>query len=229
MSATGWVILAIAVGVLAVAAIAALTDTWARDGQRSFATDSAPSTTGRWGRRRRPQCRRERLAHPRGALRRAGDQAAKGARPRGHDSPRTGTMPSASLSTTQSSRREADRVVRNVLDERGYPDDDLETRSAAVSVGHPRVVQRYRHGHDMVHGNGATVSERTENLRKAMVDFRAVFIEMVESAPRSPRADTEVGARRPRERREDPPCPALSGASRAAAIVPVSRGCSSVG
>ena len=33
--------------------------------------------------------------------------------------------------------READRVVRQVLDERGYPDDDLDTRAAAVSVGHP--------------------------------------------------------------------------------------------
>ena len=85
--------------------------------------------------------------------------------------------------------READRVVRNVLDERGYPDDDLETRSAAVSVEHPRVVQRYRHGHDMVHGNGASGAERTENLRKAMVDFRMVFVELIEVEPdRSVRA-----------------------------------------
>jgi hypothetical protein len=77
--------------------------------------------------------------------------------------------------------READRIVRNVLDERGYPNDDLDTQTAAVSVEHPRAVQRYRHGHEMVHGNGANDSEqRTENLRKAMVDFRAVFVEMVE-------------------------------------------------
>ena len=82
--------------------------------------------------------------------------------------------------------READRVVRDVLDERGYPGDDFDRQAAAVSVDHPRVVDRYRHGHEMVHGNGATGDERTENLRKAMVDFRAVFTELVEDVEREP-------------------------------------------
>ena len=76
--------------------------------------------------------------------------------------------------------READSIVRGVLDDKGYPDDDFESRAAAVSVDHPTVVARYRHGHEMVHGNGATGEERTENLRKAMVDFRAVFEQLVE-------------------------------------------------
>ena len=51
--------------------------------------------------------------------------------------------------------READRIVRSVLEERGYPNDDFDTQVAAVSVDHPNVVERYRHGHQMVHGNGA--------------------------------------------------------------------------
>ena len=76
--------------------------------------------------------------------------------------------------------READRIVRNVLEDRGYPSDDFDARAAAISVDHPKVVTRYRHGHDMLHGNGATGAERTENLRKAMVDFRSVFFEVVE-------------------------------------------------
>jgi hypothetical protein len=76
--------------------------------------------------------------------------------------------------------READRVVRDVLEERGYPKDDFDTQAAAVSVDHPKVVDRYRHGHDMVHGNGESGEERTENLRKAMVDFRMVFTELIE-------------------------------------------------
>ncbi len=79
--------------------------------------------------------------------------------------------------------READSIVRSVLDEKGYPDDDFDTRSAAMSVDHPNVVARYRHGHEMVHGNGAKGEERTENLRKAMVDFRAVFEQLVEAMP----------------------------------------------
>ena len=81
--------------------------------------------------------------------------------------------------------READRVVRDVLDERGYP-NDFDEQAAAVSVDHPHVAQRYRHGHEMVHGNGATGDERTENLRKAMVDFRAVFHELVEETEPEP-------------------------------------------
>ncbi len=76
--------------------------------------------------------------------------------------------------------READRIVRGVLDDRGYPNDDLDTQTAAMSVEHPNAVQRYRHGHDMVHSNGQSPEERTESLRKAMVDFRVVFEELVE-------------------------------------------------
>ncbi len=76
--------------------------------------------------------------------------------------------------------READRIVRDVLDERGYPRGDFDKQADAVSVDHPEAVQRYRHGHEMVHGNGANGDERTENLRKAMVDFREVFAELVD-------------------------------------------------
>ena len=79
--------------------------------------------------------------------------------------------------------READRIVRSVLEEKGYPDEDFDSQAAAVSVDHPKVVERYRHGHEMVHGNGAKGQERTENLRKAMVDFRAVFERLVEREP----------------------------------------------
>jgi hypothetical protein len=79
--------------------------------------------------------------------------------------------------------READRIVRDVLEERGYPKDDFDRQAAAVSVDHPDVADRYRHGHDMVHGNGASGAKRTESLRKAMVDFRTVFEELVESTP----------------------------------------------
>ena len=87
--------------------------------------------------------------------------------------------------------READRIVRDVLEERGYPSDDFDTQAAAVSVDHPKAVQRYRHGHEMVHGNGASGDERTENLRKAMVDFRAVFDELVEVASPTPAEPVE--------------------------------------
>jgi hypothetical protein len=74
--------------------------------------------------------------------------------------------------------RAAERIVVRVLEDRGYPTDvDTEQQAAHVAVDHPEVVERYRHGHAMLvtDGNGGD----TENLRKAMIDFRAVFETLV--------------------------------------------------
>jgi hypothetical protein len=74
--------------------------------------------------------------------------------------------------------RAAERVVVRVLEDRGYPTDvDTEEQAAHVAVDHPEVVERYRHGHAMLEsdGNGGD----TENLRKAMIDFRSVFETLV--------------------------------------------------
>jgi hypothetical protein len=49
-----------------------------------------------------------------------------------------------------------------------------------VSVDHPDVVERYRHGRSMVEGDGA---ERTEDLRKATVDFRTVLEDLLQAEP----------------------------------------------
>jgi hypothetical protein len=75
--------------------------------------------------------------------------------------------------------RSAERVVVRVLEDRGYPTDvDSERQAAHVAVDHPDVVERYRHGHAMLESNGGN-GEETENLRKAMIDFRAVFETLV--------------------------------------------------
>lgn len=76
--------------------------------------------------------------------------------------------------------READSIVKSVLQERGYPSDDFDAQAAAISVDHPQLVQRYRHGHEMVRANGSDAKHRTENLRQAMVDFRMVVEELLE-------------------------------------------------
>ena len=74
--------------------------------------------------------------------------------------------------------RTAERVVVRVLEDRGYPTDvDTEQQAAHVAVDHPEVVERYRHGHAMLEGNGN--GDNTENLRRAMIDFRAVFETLV--------------------------------------------------
>ena len=76
--------------------------------------------------------------------------------------------------------RQADALLVRVLDERGYEvDDDPDRRADDVSVEHPEVVQRYRHGHSMLKASDG--DDGTENLRKAMVDFRVVFEELIEA------------------------------------------------
>ena len=74
--------------------------------------------------------------------------------------------------------RSAERVVGRVLTDRGYPTDaDTEAQAVHVAVDHPDVVERYRHGHAML--ESVDGGQDTENLRKAMIDFRSVFEELV--------------------------------------------------
>ena len=74
---------------------------------------------------------------------------------------------------------EADALVMEVMQARGYPvADDFEQRAADVSVDHPEVVEHYR----AAHGISADATEgraSTEDLRQAMVHFRALFEELL--------------------------------------------------
>jgi hypothetical protein len=72
----------------------------------------------------------------------------------------------------------ADALLTRVMRTRGYPVDNFEQRSADLSVDHPDVVQNYRQGHDIAlrhQGGHAT----TEDLRQAMIHYRALFDELV--------------------------------------------------
>ena len=74
--------------------------------------------------------------------------------------------------------RAAERLVERLLGERGYPEDeDVEHRLALVAVDHPDAVERYRHGRAMVEEDNA---RHTEDLRKAMLDYRAVLEELLQ-------------------------------------------------
>ncbi len=73
---------------------------------------------------------------------------------------------------------EADRLVRELLLKRGYPVADFDLRAADISVGHPIVVNNYRAAQRIV-----SLDQRgeasTEDLRKAVVHFRALFDELL--------------------------------------------------
>jgi hypothetical protein len=74
---------------------------------------------------------------------------------------------------------QADRLVGEVMQVRGYPVGDFEQRAADVSVNHPRVVEHYRAAHGIVlrHERGEA---GTEDLRQAMVHYRALFEDLLE-------------------------------------------------
>jgi len=73
---------------------------------------------------------------------------------------------------------EADKLVRDLLNKRGYPVADFDLRAADISVDHPIVVDNYRAAQRIV-----SLDQRgeasTEDLRKAVVHFRALFDELL--------------------------------------------------
>jgi hypothetical protein len=75
---------------------------------------------------------------------------------------------------------DADRLVQGVMAERGYPVDNFDQRAADISVDHPQVVENYRAGHGISlateHGEAST-----EDMRQAMVHYRALFEELLET------------------------------------------------
>ena len=73
---------------------------------------------------------------------------------------------------------DADRLVGEVMHARGYPVGDFEQRVADISVDHPTVVMNYRAARDIVRDRDARRTT-TEDLRQAMVHFRALFNDLL--------------------------------------------------
>jgi hypothetical protein len=81
----------------------------------------------------------------------------------------------------------ADRLIQSAMADRGYPVEDFEQRAADVSVDHPRVVENYREGRRLA-GASADGTGSTEDLRRAMRHYRALFDELVEPGADEPLA-----------------------------------------
>lgn len=88
---------------------------------------------------------------------------------------------------------DADGLLGQVMTARGYPVADFEQRAGDVSVDHPEVVRNYRAGHDIAlrHEQGKAT---TEDLRQAMIHYRALFDELVNEsgAPSAPAREAEA-------------------------------------
>jgi len=85
---------------------------------------------------------------------------------------------------------EADRLVTRLMETLGYPIANFEQRAADISVDHPRVVENYRAARDLAMESRRGVVS-TESQRQAMVHYRALFEDLLET-----RTEQEVEVRR---------------------------------
>ena len=99
---------------------------------------------------------------------------------------------------------EADQLLGDIMATCGYPMGDFEQRAADISVDHPVVTQNYRSAHEIALRQGKGQAS-TEDLRRAMIHYRALFEDLVNdrkepvAADRKPVAVADRGADFPRE------------------------------
>ena len=89
-------------------------------------------------------------------------------------------MQTAFIDNPSSAVGDADRLVIEVMRERGYPIEDFDQRAADISVDHPAVVDNYRAAHRI------SLSQQqgnvdTEQERQAFVHYRALFEKLLET------------------------------------------------
>lgn len=101
-----------------------------------------------------------------------------GAREKYADSWRT--VQTAFVDNPSSAVGDADRLVTQVMRDRGYPIDDFDQRAADISVDHPKVVENYRTAHSiyLLQEEGDV---GTEDQREAFVHYRALFEKLLET------------------------------------------------
>lgn len=95
---------------------------------------------------------------------------------------------------------QADALIIAVMGERGYPMDDFDRRTEDISVDHPDVVQHYRAAHDIsvrldqdTNASASSTAVSTEDLRQALVHYRALFQELLEADEDEPARDHATG------------------------------------
>jgi hypothetical protein len=86
---------------------------------------------------------------------------------------------------------DADRLLTDVMRERGYPVDDFDQRAADISVDHPTVVENYRAAHT-IHLSNQNGDAGTEKQRQAFVHYRALFDKLLDQDNNDRPQDTDT-------------------------------------
>ncbi|MFF0369729.1 hypothetical protein [Micromonospora sp. NPDC005087] len=96
---------------------------------------------------------------------------------------------------------DADDLVTRLIEEQGYPTGDFSDQIAHLSVDHARTLTNYRDAHE-IHLRNSRGEASTEELRQAVVHYRALFADLLGEEP--------VGHRPPEQRHPDTPHDATS-------------------
>ncbi|MEU5548929.1 MULTISPECIES: hypothetical protein [unclassified Micromonospora] len=77
---------------------------------------------------------------------------------------------------------QADELVTRLVAERGYPTGDFSDQLAHLSVEHARTLGHYRDAHE-IHLRNSRGEAGTEDLRQAVVHYRALFADLLGEEP----------------------------------------------
>jgi hypothetical protein len=75
---------------------------------------------------------------------------------------------------------DAELLVSEVMEARGYPQAGFERRISYLSVNYPQSVQSYRTAHDITQGDGGR-EVTTEDQRRAMTYYRELFNDLLDA------------------------------------------------
>jgi hypothetical protein len=104
--------------------------------------------------------------------------------------------------------RAGDALVTRLIGEIGYPTENYEDQLATLSVEHASRLSHYRDAHDIFLRTERGEAS-TEQLRQALVHYRALFAELLGDDPVPPRA-TRSDATSPRTSESDATSPETS-------------------
>jgi hypothetical protein len=90
----------------------------------------------------------------------------------------------------------ADQLIKSVMQAKGYAVERFDQRVSDLSVEHAGVVQHYRAAHELAEANREGRAN-TEELRQAVVHYRALFADLLESPRRVAARYTREDARPP--------------------------------
>ncbi|MEU1402851.1 hypothetical protein ABZ471_10885 [Streptomyces sp. NPDC005728] len=84
----------------------------------------------------------------------------------------------------QDAVHDADRLVTSLMHDRGYPTEGFDQQMKDLSVEHGRTLEHYRAAHE-VESLSTRSRATTEQLRGAMVHYRALFDELLSDGGRA--------------------------------------------